>query len=512
MISFAAASISCGERAYRDAGAALKAFVKPLLGPELGAIEDRCRATNDAPLAAAVAAIRSNRGGVCSALIREGGEKKVPKTKKKMEKKRKRRSSVHILVVGDGHPSAALSGQRPIAAALSSALVEPEACVSHWDPFALAGVSGSGMELPPASQASSAVVRFPYGKDRFALLIKAVAARCRRGKGGSGTSVLVCGTAAEGMRSPSVTRALRDAGFLSVRTVSLEETGATVPEAEVVLLLASRRDGKDDGSDDDHIPQFSLAELTTKASPFSLPLGRGCGNATMQDWTLVAGLFAGGGLDVMTGALLSELDLRHEASRLMDFGCGSGAIGAALRLRFKSAHITMVDVDAIALVSARANIEAVEKSLQTSGRTKFVCSDCFDRIDASERFDAIVSNVPVHETIADSYRVCAALVAGAAKQLVPGGELWIVSQSHCPVGHIIEESGCLRVTAARSAGGARFVVWRAEAAEAGRISKPATIARNKKQELTARQAKKRARKKKRRKEKKREAATLKQVS
>ena len=71
----------------------------------------------------------------------------------------------------------------------------------------------------------------------------------------------------------------------------------------------------------------SLSSWATTA-PLTLP-----GGGAVGAWTTYPGLFAGGGVDVMTAALLRALPAPPPGARVLDACCGSGTIAAALRAR-----------------------------------------------------------------------------------------------------------------------------------------------------------------------------------
>lgn len=204
----------------------------------------------------------------------------------------------------------------------------------------------------------------------------------------------------------------------------------------------------------------------------SLDLGSGA-----RPWLSVPGLFAGGGLDIMTQLLLSRLRLKMEgAPKILDFGCGNGALAAGLLASSEGAgsagqlDFTLLDSDAAAMDVARRNVPGARcvvgdglEPLLAEG----VASD-------SQRFDVIVSNPPVHRGRPDDWRALRGLLEGAGRLLRPRGQLWLVAQEHVPVGRLLAcvsadgswgvggEAGLYHVTLEFSDG--RFSVWLAELA------------------------------------------------
>jgi 16S rRNA (guanine1207-N2)-methyltransferase len=223
-----------------------------------------------------------------------------------------------------------------------------------------------------------------------------------------------------------------------------------------------------------------------------------------RPWRTYPGLFARGGLDVMTAALLASLPLPparsgrrgRKRARLLDFACGSGAVGASLQQRAPGACVHLLDADAVALDAARRNVPAGEGQ-----RVVHHLSDGFAHLDregggwgghgggnhggggeadgrdggapgpkrakasrpaeqAPLRFDWIVSNPPVHRGLTDDFEVVRGLAAGAPARLRPGGCLWVVAQSYVPVGALLEAVPAFDTVALHFSDG-RFVVWRA---------------------------------------------------
>ena len=70
------------------------------------------------------------------------------------------------------------------------------------------------------------------------------------------------------------------------------------------------------------------------------------------------GLFSARAVDGGTALLLRELESVPAQERVLDFGCGYGAIGLALAARWPDARVTLVDSDIRAVEAACANIAA----------------------------------------------------------------------------------------------------------------------------------------------------------
>ncbi len=182
-------------------------------------------------------------------------------------------------------------------------------------------------------------------------------------------------------------------------------------------------------------------------------------------WTTLPGLFAAGGLDVMTAVLLANLPPPPPRARVLDFCCGSGSIGAALACRTPSLRLHLLDADAVAVHAARRNVAA----------RAHVVSDGWASLPPKPRFDLIVSNPPVHNGLQVDFRVLRALVDGAAARLRKGGRLWLVCQEYVPVGALIDAQP--RLVGGRAAfDDGRFVLWTATKATKEEVARAKAMA------------------------------------
>lgn len=126
------------------------------------------------------------------------------------------------------------------------------------------------------------------------------------------------------------------------------------------------------------------------------------------------GVFADGRLDAGTRHLLEHLKVEPGA-RVLDLGCGGGAIGVFVG---DSGRWVGLDVDTWALRCAEKSAPGGDLRLSHVGSA----------VRSGERFEHIVSNPPFHDGQATDFRVMDALIAGAPDWLRPGGRLTFV----CP--------------------------------------------------------------------------------
>lgn len=153
------------------------------------------------------------------------------------------------------------------------------------------------------------------------------------------------------------------------------------------------------------------------------------------------GVFSHGRLDLGTALLLEHLDGLPQGQWL-DFGCGAGVLGAALKQRYPKAEVSLLDVDAFALESSR-------RTLQLNGLQAQVLAGA-GIADAPAGLAAIISNPPFHKGVQTHYRATEQLIEQAARHLRPGGELRLVANSFLRYPELIERHlGACRVLAER---------------------------------------------------------------
>ena len=129
-------------------------------------------------------------------------------------------------------------------------------------------------------------------------------------------------------------------------------------------------------------------------------------------FTTDAGVFSRDGLDRGTEVLLDALP--PLTGRVLDLGCGWGAVGVALAAADPALEIVMTDVNRRAAELARRNLAA------NGVAAAVVQGDGFAAVEGA--FDAIVTNPPIRAGKAVIY----GLFDRARDFLAPGGRLYIV--------------------------------------------------------------------------------------
>ena len=132
-----------------------------------------------------------------------------------------------------------------------------------------------------------------------------------------------------------------------------------------------------------------------------------------MDFVTDAGVFSRDGLDAGTRVLLEALP--PLSGRVLDLGCGWGALGGVLAKKWADVRFVLTDVNERAAALA-------ERNLKLNGLDNFevVCGDGFSAVEGT--FDWIVTNPPIRA----GKQVIYALFAEAKNYLAPGGTLALV--------------------------------------------------------------------------------------
>ncbi|MCX6844814.1 MAG: methyltransferase [candidate division WOR-3 bacterium] len=160
------------------------------------------------------------------------------------------------------------------------------------------------------------------------------------------------------------------------------------------------------------------------------------------------GVFAHGRLDEGTAMLVDALaDVEHVDSAL-DFGCGSGVIGATILQAYPSACVDLLDVFAPATQAAAENVPGA----------RVILGDGFSAL-APFRYRLIASNPPIHTGKGQDFRVLTRFVEQSREYLRTDGQLMIVVQrtvpmrnlfaATYPVAEVLRESNRYRVWVTR---------------------------------------------------------------
>jgi len=270
---------------------------------------------------------------------------------------------------------------------------------------------------PPSGPFDVALVRLPKARDEQAMTVHAaLGGLCAGGR------LVLYGGNDEGIRSAA---AMLDGLAGGAETIAARGHGR---------VLAARRPEGVDGLRGTLAAWRMVTQLEIAGA--------------VRDWVSYPGIFAAGRLDEGTALLLAALPPLGVGARVLDYGCGSGAIGAAAAALQPGLALDMLDNDAVALEAARENVPAAR--LVQGTRVA----------DAGRRdYDAILSNPPLHQGIAEDHALIEQLVADAPAYLAPGGLLQIVVQRRVPLDRMLARHFA-RVEIVAQSG--RYRVWRAQ--------------------------------------------------
>lgn len=127
-----------------------------------------------------------------------------------------------------------------------------------------------------------------------------------------------------------------------------------------------------------------------------------------------AGVFSKKMVDYGSQVLLSALDFQA-GERLLDVGCGYGALGLTLAKAF-GVDASLVDVNQRALDLARQNAEKNQVS------ARIFASNVYENVEGL--FEHVISNPPIRA----GKKVVHEVISGAYDHLTDGGDLTIVIQ------------------------------------------------------------------------------------
>ena len=283
-------------------------------------------------------------------------------------------------------------------------------CV-NWNRRCGPGVD-SAAPWPPAGPHTAAALRLPKSRGELDMAVHAIASSVV-----AGGPIFVCGANDEGIKSA--------AAHLAPLLGAVE----TITVKNHCRVLAARRPGA----------MASLrGSLTDWRETFVVDLGDG-----PRSWVSYPGLFAHGRIDEGTKLLLANLPPLRPGARVLDFGCGTGVIAAAARATSTDLDPTLLDQDSLALEAARENVPGARLVLTA------------DIAELAGRFDAILSNPPLHDGHAEDLKAFEGLIAACPRLFMPQAVLRVVVQGRIVARRLLERGFAIVTEVARTS---RYVV------------------------------------------------------
>jgi len=136
------------------------------------------------------------------------------------------------------------------------------------------------------------------------------------------------------------------------------------------------------------------------------------------------GVFAHRRLDGGSRLLLEALAGLRPRGRVLDFACGCGVLGLAIKSAEPDAQLTLLDSSALALEAARRSLAA------NALESRVLASDGLEELDG--RFDWIVSNPPFHRGVSNDFEVAGSFFRRAGTFLAENGKMVVVFNRHLP--------------------------------------------------------------------------------
>ena len=163
-----------------------------------------------------------------------------------------------------------------------------------------------------------------------------------------------------------------------------------------------------------------------------------------------------------------------KTKRVMDFCCGSGVIGYALRNALekektkKKVKLTMLDADAVALEAAKQNLSSLvsgnDDVNDDENNIEYLLSDGFPQKTTTKPCELILTNPPVHYNAKPDFRVLGHMLTelpNVLKKEKKGGACFCVCQRYVPLESVAQYYQTTKTIDLKiHAKNDRFCVWK----------------------------------------------------
>ena len=142
------------------------------------------------------------------------------------------------------------------------------------------------------------------------------------------------------------------------------------------------------------------------------------------------GVFSQKSLDIGTEVLLKYLPT-EATGKILDFGCGCGIIAAAIACTSPNSKLTLADVNALALASAKKTLAMNQLTAE------FIATDSLSHING--QFEQVISNPPFHQGLKTNYQATEQFLTKITHHLSRNATVTIVANSFLKYRSIMEE-------------------------------------------------------------------------
>ena len=178
-----------------------------------------------------------------------------------------------------------------------------------------------------------------------------------------------------------------------------------------------------------------IAEFKTSLPAFILEKFYKYYSIKVKDKTLkiaaLPGVFSQNSLDTGTEVLLAHLP-ELVTGKVLDFGCGAGVIAAYIGTVHPATQLTLVDVSALALHSAKTTLSLNQLSGQ------YIASNSLSNV--KDTYDFVVSNPPFHQGVKTHYAATEQFLSEIKQNISSKGSITIVANSFLKYLPIMEKA------------------------------------------------------------------------